>query len=221
MPDSAAPAVSPALDAVLRTTLRIGGVLLIASAALRLGQSAMMPAGGIGTVLSILDLVASSGALVVFAVGVGHGGSIVARRPLGMAALLLLAVWPVVERVVALMMPATMDNISALQSWGWASLTVQLTTSIVAVVVIARAGAIRGPLRWAPLWALVAVIAPQVIAQLVLAAPGTASQELMLPFVGLGQLVSVGVPLALGILAVVRAGTRPPAEPVQVYPPQS
>ena len=217
MPDSAALA---APDAALRTTLRIGGLLLVASGALRLVQSVMWSAAGVGAVVAIVDLVLFSGALAVFAIGVGRGGSIVARRPLGMTALLLIAVWPAVERVVLLTMPPTMDNLDAVQSWGWTSLTVQLTASIVAVVAIARAGVIRGALRWAPLWGLVALVAPQVVAGLVFAAPGNDAPSLAGVLVGLGQLVGVGVPLALGILAVVRAGTRPPAEPVQVYPPQ-
>lgn len=160
-------------------------------------------------------------ALVVLAIGVGRAGSVVARRPLGVGALLVLAVWSWVERLVFLIVPPTAENIDFSLSWGYVSIAVSLAAAIIAVISIARAGVIDGSLRWAPLWGLVAATAPQVLGALALAAPSTDPQALAGPLVGLSQLVGVGVPLALGILAILRAG-RPRERPAtQVYPTAS
>lgn len=209
-------------DAALRTTLTVGGILLLAQAAALLLTMAMAGAVGSIPLLSWIGILVSSAALVIFAIGIGRQGSLVARRPLGVAALLVLAVWPFVDRTIEAFIPITIDSVDFWQSWGYASLAVRVCAAIIAVVEIARAGVIRGSLRWAPMWALVAIAVPQVVMNLAYAAPGYQSLDLAGPIVGLSQLVSVGVPLTLGVLAVVRSRTRQSApEAVQVYPPST
>ena len=49
--------------------------------------------------------------------------------------------------------------------------TVRLAACLAAVFEIARAGVLRDALRWAPLWGLVALAAPQLIAAIAFAVP--------------------------------------------------
>jgi hypothetical protein len=95
----------------------------------------------------------------------------------------------------------------------------------VLVVQIARAGVVTGRVRWAPTWALAAVVVPQVLALLLATAMNidqnrTENDGLIL-LSGLGMLASFAAPVTLGILAIVRAQRRsaPSTDPVQVYPP--
>ncbi|MET0813478.1 MAG: hypothetical protein ABWY03_10505 [Microbacterium sp.] len=206
----------------LRRTLNVGGVLLIVSAVLTFAQPTFFTSPLAG-VLSWTATAAFSIALLVFAFGLGRGGSIVARRALGVAAAVVAAVWPLVERVLTWVLPY--ENALAFYGiWGYVSLTVMLAAMIVFVVQIARAGVLRGRVRWMPLWGLVLVAAPQILAQLLVVALNvdfrTDDQEWIFLVFGLGQLLSFAVPVGLGIIALVVANRPTPVgDPVQVYPP--
>ncbi len=201
-----------------RTAWRWGGGLLIAVAAVNVMTAAGSIVGPVATTLFWVRTICFSVALVIFAVGVRRSGSVVARRPVGVIALLVLAVWPFADQLLGVIVPPSMDNIPFYLVWGNVSLAVQLAAAIVAVTMIARAGVVRGRWRWAPLWALLATAAPQVIVMVVASTPGTTSQDVFAPMLGLGQLVNIAVPLGLGILAIALAQQRPPAVVTQVYP---
>ncbi|WP_243077112.1 hypothetical protein [Microbacterium sp. SS28] len=225
MTDAAAAA---SRDDELGRTLTVGGVLLIASAVLAFVAPQMMSmAPVLRTVVFWGAVVAFSCALVVYAFGLGRGGSIVARKPLGLGAMVGLAAWPLIERIMTLFLQVTSDTTQFFIAWGWISIAVQLAAAIVIVVQIARAGVITGQLRWAPLWGLIAVAAPQIIAQLLVVATGTEisrdENDVVWIFFGLGQLTDFAAPVILGILSIVHAQRRVPraAEPVQVYPPEA
>lgn len=201
-----------------RTVWRWGGGLLLAVAAMNVVTASGSTTGPVGTTLFWARTICFSVALVIFAVGVRGSGSVVGRRPVGVIALLALAAWPFVDQLVGVIAPPSMDNIPFYLVWGNVSLAVQLAAAVTAVTAIARAGVIRGRWRWAPLWALMATAAPQVILMLVASTPGTTSQDVLAPMIGLGQLVNIAVPLGLGILAIVLAQQRPLAVVTQVYP---
>jgi hypothetical protein len=210
----------------LARTLMIGGVLLIVSAvAAFAAPNAFATSLPFHTVLYWGSTVAFSASVLVFAFGAGRGGSIVGRRPLGVTAALVLALWPFVERVLTWAMPFDEGTAEFYQGWGYVSLTVRIAAAVVLVVQIARAGVVTGRLRWAPAWALAAVVVPQILAQVLLIAMGidqsrTEVDGVTLLF-GLGQLASFAAPVTLGILAIVLAqrAPAPSGEPVQIYPP--
>jgi MFS family permease len=201
-----------------RLAWRIGGILLLACAAV----SIVAPSLG-GTPLAAVGFwvrsLLFSAALLVFAFGVRGAGSVVARQPLGVSALVVLAVWPLVSGLVSDLVPFSMDLAEFFLAWGYVSLAVQLGAAIVAVIVIARAGAVLHPWRWAPLWALVAALAPQLILQAVVASPGADVQAMAGPVNGLSQIAAIAVPLGLGLAAILLAPVRTAPGTVQVYPP--
>ena len=223
-PERPNPAVARA-DGLTRT-LMVGGVLLIGSAvAAFAAPNAFAASLPFHTVLYWGSIVAFSASVLVFAFGARRGGSIVARRPLGVAAAVVLALWPFAERVLTWAMPFGESTAEFYQVWGYVSLTVKVAAAIVLVVQIARAGVVTGRVRWAPAWGLAAVVVPQVLAQVLAIAMGidqsrTEVDGVILLF-GLGQLASFAAPVTLGILAIVLAQRRPApsGEPVQVYPP--
>lgn len=209
----------------LRRTLIAGGVLLIVGAVVTYARSTFW-SEPFTVVLSWLGIAAFSAALLVFAFGIGRTGSIVARRPLGVAAAVVVAAWPVVERVLTLAVPYESADPAFYQAWGYISLAVTLGALIVFVVQIARAGVLRDGVRRLPLWGLALVAAPQILMQLLVVALnidfGTDEQEWIFLVFGLGQLLTFAVPVGLGIIALLEAH-RPvavaPDQPVQVYPP--
>lgn len=215
----------PAAGDAWSRTLTVGGVLLIAGAVLSFAAPSMLMGPGPFAATSFwAGTAATSTALVVYAFGLGRAGSVVARRPLGTAALVLLAVWPLVDRGVTLVIPYTEETAGFSLAWGWVGIVVHLSAAIVAAVQVARAGVIRGRLRWAPLWALVAVAAPQVFVQVAFVALGPdtvgTAQDGVFLILGVAQLLAFAAPVALGILSIVLAQRRLVTEPVQVFPPR-
>lgn len=213
----------------LRRTLLVGGVLLIVSAVLTFAQSSLLFAqtsmlfSPVSGVLFWAAVLAFSAAVLVFAFGIGRDGSVVRRRPLAVTAAVIVAVWPLIDRILSWIMPYESAP-DFYRAWAYLTWTVTLAASIVFVVQIARAGVLRGRERWMPLWGLALVVTPQVLTQLlyvaVSPAPSTDDGEWIALVWGLGQLLSFAVPVALGILAIIIAN-RPASvgEPVQVYPP--
>lgn len=203
---------APGHDA-LRRTLVVGGALLIASAVARLAWLIVV-SRGVAVPLTALhwsSTLALSAALLVFAFGLRRSpsGSIVARRRLAVTAMVVLAAWPLVEGVVSSRLPFTPGTADFHRGIGYASIAVQLGASIVSVVAIARAGVIRGPLRWAPAWALASVAVPQLLIQVFGAASGpdlaASETDVIVTVMTLGQLAVVAAPLTLGVLSLMLA----------------
>lgn len=207
----------------LRRTLIAGGVLLIVSAVVGFAGPTFV-ATPLPVVLSWAGTVAFSAAVLVFAFGVGRGGSIVARRPLAVTAAVLVAGWPILNRVVTDALPVVPDTTTFLPAFGYVTIAVTLGATIVFTVQIARSGVITGTVRWMPLWGLVAVAVPQIVAQATVIALGmdigASDYDAIVLLFGIGSLLAFAVPVALGVAAVLVAN-RPAAAagPVQVYPP--
>ena len=90
----------------VRRTLMVGGVLLIVSAVAAFAAPQAFGASlPFHSILYWGATAAFSAAVLVFGVGAGRGGSIVARRPLGVTAAFILALWPFAERVQTWAMP--------------------------------------------------------------------------------------------------------------------
>lgn len=223
MTDSPGVPVASSSTVELRRTLIVGGILLIVSAALTYASPQVLFLPDVArAVIFWAGAITFSAALLIYGFGLGRTGSLVARGPLALTAIVVLAAWPFVERILTFAVPFTTDVSEFYLAWGWISTGVRLAAAIIIVVRIARAGVVRGSLRWMPLWALVAVVAPQVLAQLVIAALGVdlgrTDVDGVWLFFGLGQLTAFAAPLALGILSILYARRAAP-EPVQVYPP--
>jgi len=203
-----------------RLTWLIGGSLLIAHAVLILVANGypMLAFSGVGP---ILDGVWAA-ALLVLAFGVRGRGSVVARRPLGVVALVIAAVVPLLSALLWWVVPiATWDATSALMAGTGASV-LSLGALIVATVVIGRAGAVPHRVRWVPLIVLAVTAGAQVLLQIagVAFANTRVVADLSGAFFFAAMLGTLGV-LLLGILAVVfapREAPRPVA-PTQVFPP--
>lgn len=204
-----------------RTTWILGGSLLIANAVLVLAGSGypLQFIPGLSFVLNGLW----AAALLVFAFGVRGRGSVVARRPLGVIALVIAALVPFASLALWAMLPVGGDAaVSAMVGNGLSVLS--LASMLVAAVVIGRAGAVPYRLRWVPLIVLAVGAGVQVVAQLFLV---TVQGAMVRPDItalvfGTAMLGTLGV-LLLGILAIVFAPREQPrpAAPTQVYPPAS
>lgn len=205
-----------------RTTWILGGSLLIANAVLVLAANGypLQVIPGLSFVLNGLW----AAALLVFAFGVRGRGSVVARRPLGVIALVIAALVPFASIALSAMLPVSGWD-EAVSSMVWYAVTVlSLASLLVAAVVIGRAGAVPYRLRWVPLVALAVGAGAQVVAQLFLVTvQGTMVRPDITALVfGTAMIGTLGV-LLLGILAIVFAPREEPrpAAPTQVYPPAS
>ena len=198
----------------------IGGALLIGSVVV---SAPLSPYFGGG----ILRAALFAAALVVFAFGIRGSGSVTARRPLGTAALVVLAAW-VLLRSVAWGLPwVNAVATDVLTDVSYVDSVVQLAAALVAVVQIGRASVVPRPWKWVPAWALGAVVVPSLLGLLLLAVgalqePQASSQSQALTLTmfvsALDGLARTVGPVFLGVLAIVlgdRMG-RAPAVPVTV-----
>ncbi len=194
-----------------------GGALLAASAVVPIATRAAAPAGwGAAPVVVSTALFAAS--LVIFAFGLRGEGSVVDRRRLGVVALLVWAVVPLVVQL-ATSGPIPEDQISLYTAVSYGQLAVTAAAALAAVVTIGRAAVLPPRWRWAPAWGLaviaVAVVVPQVVA---VAMQGRNTQDLIGLFM-LTSLLIFAVPLCLGILAMMLGARGLAAPSPQVYPP--
>lgn len=194
-----------------------GGALLAASAVVPTAVRAVAP-GGFGSGVAIVTAVLFAASLLVFAFGLRGQGSIVARRPPGMAALLVLAVLPPVVEL-ALSALATGQDISLLQILSFTQLAVTAAAALVAVVAIGRAAVVPRPWQWAPAWGLAVIVATSALPQIALVGASGQDPQGLLWLFALGSLVILTVPLALGILAMVLGARGQAAPSPQIYPP--
>ena len=111
--------------------------------------------------------------MVVLALGVRGQGSLVARSGIGMIALFLLAVLDIAQAAIVELFPSIPAHMrDAVTGLSDGVVLLQLASAVIASFVIARAGAVRGALRWLPLAALACVVALQVLVRIVLQARG-------------------------------------------------
>jgi len=198
-----------------------GGGLLAASAVLPM----LGPDVSLTPVLVWTGRLLTAAAYAVFALGIRREGSIVARRPLGVIALLLMAFVP---SIIELVTPAAEiptdsgmpENLWLLQLLGYVSLAIWAAAALVAVVEIGRARVVPDPWRWAPAAGLALGAALYVVSQVALVAVGAQGVQEFATLLAISSAVgAVLVPLALGILAMVLGARGRPAAPAQVYPP--
>jgi hypothetical protein len=200
----------------------IGGSLLIAFAVLTLAANSMapiihLPGWGIG-----LDVLWAA-ALLVFALGIRRAGSIVARQPLGVVALVLAAVLPFVSMAFWWVIPPDGMDQPVTLAIGQTFIAVSFAALLVATVVIARAGAVPHRVRWVPLIVLLVAAGVQVLAQSLAVSASSSGDGDLAALVSAISLTSSLAILLLGVLAIFfapREPVRPPAaETLQVYPP--
>lgn len=158
-------------------------------------------------------------AFVVFAIGLGRGGSVTGRRMLGTAALVMLAVWqllsPLLWRVLT---PSEYESaLGVLRVLGTAEQALVFALALIVVVQIGRTAVIPGPWNWAPAWALAAVVAVQLVSALIAATRGLLDHMLVIVFVGMGGVVAVAAQAFLGVLAIVLALRPVRPSTVNVY----
>jgi len=183
----------------LRRSWIVGGALMVGSLA-------------VGYVLPQLQVVAADvplglavwgAGVIVLAVG-AH--SITARRPLGTAALLALAVWAVGSRWVSSLVgrgsTAAGEVPSGLVALTYVEDFVGFLIACIAVIQVARIEVVPRPWRWAPTWVLGAVAVVWIMNALLGVTGETGVSELAYTLGALGSIVSFGDTLVLGILAI-------------------
>lgn len=200
-----------------RQTWMLGGIGLIVSGAFGMLGSSLLGLPGTDLVAVLSDATYAA-AVILFAIGLSAEASVVARRALGMTALVVLAVWPLVSSAlwttVGALQPGGDDAWMAL---GYVSLLVPIAAGIIAAVQIARAAVVPAPWQWAPLWVLVVQVTIGVLPQLVGAAAGAQGiQSFIGVFTLLGTVSYLLGTIGLGTVAVVLADSQRP-ETVDVY----
>ena len=130
--------------------------------------------------------------LIVLALGIRKQGSIVGRHRAGMIALFVLAGLEVIQGIIIESFTAVpAGSRDAVAAFSDLLIVVALGASVVAAIVIVRAGAVRGILRWLPMIALVIAIALQLAIRIAL------SEAWNVPLTRGSFVVSAQVALAL------------------------
>ena len=187
-------------------------------------------APGLAPAISVVIDILFAAAVLLFAIGLSREASVVSHRPLGVTALAVVAVWPLVMRAAQPFLPtmsvetfeagleAYRQAESVLTAVFLVNLVVSFAAGLIAAIEIARAKVVPAPWRWAPLWALLASVAAAFLPQLLFVAAGATGAQgsgeaaLLLGAVGfLARTLGLGV-LALALAARTRAGS------VNVYP---
>ena len=189
-----------------RLTWRIGGIGLIACGIVGILRGSVLGVPIAGTVLSLLADALWAAAILVLAFGLHREGSVVARRPLGLAAATVVALWPAVATVVNLLTTPT-DSTAASSGawlfWVYLSIVLPVVAGLIAAVQVGRAAVVPHPWNWAPLWVLAAQVALWVLPQILGVAAPSALVQMVGLFSALGTLGFLAGTLGLGILAVV------------------
>ncbi|WP_153004749.1 hypothetical protein [Microbacterium testaceum] len=202
-------------------TWRTGGILLGVAGVLTLlaGQHALN-----GFALRVvIDIVWAIGVLA-FAVGFSRDASVVGRRPLGMTALIVVAVTPLVSDAVVMALPEVRSPddpaVVATSVVSWGGTIVSLAAGLVAAVQIARLGAVPRRWRWMPMWALCVSVGAAALqyATVALLFGAGAGQDVLVAANMIGVLSLLAPTLGLGVVALVAAASERP-DSVDVYRP--
>lgn len=202
-----------------RLAWQVGGSLLVAVALLRVvASNAPFPPFVAGVVADVLWCAA----LILFALGWRGAGSVVARGRLGVAALVVAGVAPLVLGIVsrAVVYPPDGSPDPGLLALTYVSLLLPIVALVIGLVQVGRAGAVPPSVRWMPLIVVAVVVGVNVLVQIFAVTPGVRGDELLVPFFLAQGVMTIGVAV-VGILAIVhapRAGGAPEGD-VQVYPP--
>lgn len=150
----------------MNATWVCGGAALIAAAMLRIAQyrlAGLISVDGLPTIASIGDIVMALG-LLVLAVGFRREDSVVGRRPLGVAAVCVFAVLPVLTTLVNSAQPGIDDagyNLEAMRAAEragaltfLANIILGLMSATLSAAAVAGARTVPSPWNWTPFWAL-------------------------------------------------------------------
>lgn len=167
--------------------------------------------------------------VMLFAIGLSRQASVVARRPLGAIALSVVALWPLVIRLVQPLLPrmdsatfsagldAYRESESLLTTVFFTNVIVSFTAALIAAVQISRAGTVPGIWRWAPMWAVIATVLAGVLPQLIYVSAGpVAVQSFAEAAVVVGTLGFLARTLGLGVIALMLA-SRVGGRTVEVF----
>lgn len=199
-----------------RRTWTIGGVGLVVCGVFGMLQSALLAAPG-GQALATMANVVYALSVLLFAIGLTREASVVARRPLGVTTLAVVALWPLVDQLAVQLLPQDLSSLGVFTTYGYVALLVQASAALLATTQIASAGVVPRPWCWAPLWVLglqaLVWAAPQIV---VISAGLGAIQTWSGIFILLGTVAGLAGTLGLGILALVLAAQQRP-ESVDVF----
>lgn len=194
----------------------IGGIGLIICGVLGLLRTTLFSMS-LWPALAIVTGLIYAAAVLLFAIGTSARASVVARRPLGVTTMAIVAVWPLVNTVANLVLPQDESTFGAWTTYAYVALVVQTGAAFVAAMQIARAGVVPQPWCWAPLWVLAFQAFAWALPQIVFASVGTdAIQSWTDLYFLLSALASLVGTLGLGILALVLAAQQRP-DTVEVY----
>lgn len=202
-------------------TWRTGGTLLAVSGLLGLGGQSLL---GLTPVTGVVVDAFWFAGVVVFAIGLSRGGSVVARRPLGTAAMLVLAAAPLSRTLFSLAVGTQMDPdapiLRVLSVVLSATSILAIAAGLIAAVQIARLDAVPRRWRWAPMWAWGISVGLAVVQALVFTAVslGDGSPELAASWSGIALVGFLAATLGLGVVALIAAAAERP-ESVDVYRP--
>ncbi|MFC8681977.1 hypothetical protein ACFT30_10680 [Microbacterium ureisolvens] len=204
-----------------RATWLAGGIGLVGCGVVGMLRGSFLGAPGATAALSLLADLLWAAAVLLLAVGLSREGSVVARRPLGMASAAIVALWPLTHSIVNLLAgPWAPDQADAWLFWTYLSMVLPLLAGVIAAMQVARARVVPRPWNWAPLWVLVGQVVLWVLPQLI----GVAAPDALMQMPGLlsalGTLGFLAGTLGLGILAIVLAN-RSREGTVAVYPPST
>ncbi len=179
-------------------------------------QTSLIGVAGAG--ISVITDVIYAVSMLLFAIGLSSEASVVGRKPVGVTAMAVLALWPLAASALAHSLGLGPDTAGG--AWtilGYASLLVPAAAGLIAAAQIARGDTVPFPWRWAPLWVLGGYALAWAIPQIVFV---TVRPEEIQGFADLvrmlGALASLTGTLGLGILAIILAGQQKP-ESVEVY----
>ncbi|SFO00748.1 hypothetical protein [Mycetocola miduiensis] len=202
-----------------RHTWFVGGSFLLGS--LVLGWNSHLPSPVV-SVISVLGTMLFAAALLVFAFGFRRAESVTARRPLGTAALTILAVWVLLSPLltdVLLSGPIENEPSSALIVYSLIDPYLRFALALVAAMQVGRTPVVPAPWNWAPAWALAVLTVPWVLGQVVTAGTSPESDPtLMMYLTAFDALARSICTVVLGVVAILLADRvrRPARQPSHV-----
>ena len=192
----------------------LGGALLLATVVLLTTQSGLPVLFGGETLRSTLF----AAALVVFAIGIRGSGSITARRPLGTAALILLAAWTLLGSTLSIVFSSfTSGGVpGAMLGFGYVDSFVEFGLALIAVMQIGRLRVVPAPWNWVPAWTLAAVSLSLLLTQFLSLIVGAQGNTLTTLYIlGIDGLVRTTSVVTLGVLALILADRARRRQPRQ------
>ncbi len=201
-----------------RNTWLVGGIGLIICGIIGLLRDSVMGMPPAGLIITVLADLVWAAAILVFAIGFNRESSVVARKPLGLTALGVVALWPLTSTLGSLALEGLLPPLDeGWMIWGYIAIVVPVLAGLIAVVQIARAGAVPPPWNRAPLVALLIQVVCWLVPQFLVIAMGPANTQLLASlFLGLGMLSFLTATFGLGITATMLA-SRARSETVEVF----